>query len=320
MRQVHDRGYKRLFSNRQFFQQLLETFVNEAWVKDIDFEHCEKIDKTFITEHYKETESDILYKVSLKGQETYIYVLIEFQSSVVWFMALRMLHYICSFWLDYIEQHPKARKLPAIFPILLYSGDKKWRATTDLHNLLQNPELFKEYLPHFRYFKIAENEYSQQQLLSIGNLVSTLFLAETADDIDKIKNQLLNLFEKSEDKAAISLLLNWYQQLVVHGYREQVDYQALEQIYREQQEVNVMLETALNKHGQRFFIQGEQIGIQKGEQIGFQKGFLLLLESKFGKLNAQQKTRLEQLNDQQLTNISKKLWTASSLEEIFLDL
>jgi len=60
---IHDRGYKRLFSNKRFFRQLLETFVNEAWVKDLDFEQSEKVDKSFISEHYKETESDILYQV-----------------------------------------------------------------------------------------------------------------------------------------------------------------------------------------------------------------------------------------------------------------
>jgi uncharacterized protein YlbG (UPF0298 family) len=57
MHQVHDRGYKRLFSNRQFFQQLLEIFINETWVKDIDFNHCEKVDKTFIAEHCKKMKA-----------------------------------------------------------------------------------------------------------------------------------------------------------------------------------------------------------------------------------------------------------------------
>jgi predicted transposase/invertase (TIGR01784 family) len=120
---LHDRGYKRLFSHPRWFRQLLETFVEEAWVKDIDFDHCEKVEKSFISEHYKQTESDLLYKVKLKGKEAYIYFLIEFQSTVTWFMAVRLLHYISSFWLDYAESQPQSKKLPAIFPLLLYSGD-----------------------------------------------------------------------------------------------------------------------------------------------------------------------------------------------------
>ena len=41
---IHDSGYKYLFSNRTFFRQLLETFVDEAWVREADFEPAETID------------------------------------------------------------------------------------------------------------------------------------------------------------------------------------------------------------------------------------------------------------------------------------
>ncbi len=94
---LHNRSYKRLFSHPRLFQQLLEHFVDETWVKDLNFEQCEKMDKSFISAHYKATESDLLYKVQIQGQEAYIYILIEFQSTVTWFMAVRFLHYISSF-------------------------------------------------------------------------------------------------------------------------------------------------------------------------------------------------------------------------------
>jgi len=60
---LHDRAYKKLFSNKVFFRELLQTFVGEKWVKDIDFDTCERLDKSFIAEHYKSTESDLIYKV-----------------------------------------------------------------------------------------------------------------------------------------------------------------------------------------------------------------------------------------------------------------
>ncbi len=34
---IHDSGYKKLFSNRTIFRQLIETFVHEDWAKEIDF-------------------------------------------------------------------------------------------------------------------------------------------------------------------------------------------------------------------------------------------------------------------------------------------
>lgn len=84
---IHDSGYKKLFSNRTIFQQLIETFITEAWVKDLDFSKCETLDKSFITDHYKETESDLIYKLKLRRKTIYIYVLMEFQSKVDRFMV-----------------------------------------------------------------------------------------------------------------------------------------------------------------------------------------------------------------------------------------
>ena len=60
MARIHDVGYKYLFSNRTIFRQLLETFVPEAWVKEANFEVAETLDKSYISDHFKETESDLL--------------------------------------------------------------------------------------------------------------------------------------------------------------------------------------------------------------------------------------------------------------------
>ena len=86
---IHDSGYKRLFSNRTIFRQLIETFVNEPWVAELDFEQAEKLDKSFIDEDYQASESDLIYRVPLRGRPIYIYILLEFQSTIDRFMALR---------------------------------------------------------------------------------------------------------------------------------------------------------------------------------------------------------------------------------------
>ena len=45
---IHDSGYKKLFSNRTIFRQLLETFVNQEWVHSLneDYESLESIYRT----------------------------------------------------------------------------------------------------------------------------------------------------------------------------------------------------------------------------------------------------------------------------------
>jgi len=309
---LHDKGYKRLFSNKLIFQQLITTFVTEDWVKDCDFEQCQKIDKSFISEHYKETESDIIYQVKFKNKNAYIYLLLEFQSSVSWYMALRMLNYVSNFYMDYIEAHKSVRKLPPLFPLVLYNGDDKWTAATDFRDLLEKPDLLKHYAPQLHYFKIAENEYSTESLLEISNLVSTLFLTERSNDIALIKSQLLALFKSKEDKQAISILLNWFVQLALRGKKSLNDYQELEHIYQSEEEAKTMLETTLNQYGKTFFVEGKAEGIVEGQS----KTLILLLEERFGCLSVKQKEMICQFNEADFTQVFKKLFSVKSVDEI----
>ncbi|MEZ4714182.1 MAG: hypothetical protein R3A44_43770 [Caldilineaceae bacterium] len=52
MATIHDSGYKRLFSNRTIFRQLMESFVKEAWVDQVDFATAETVDKSFVSARY----------------------------------------------------------------------------------------------------------------------------------------------------------------------------------------------------------------------------------------------------------------------------
>ncbi|MEZ4870570.1 MAG: hypothetical protein R3C14_55080 [Caldilineaceae bacterium] len=67
---------------------------------------------------------------------------------------------------------------------------------------------------HCRYFKLAENALTREQLLAIRNIVSTLFLAKAHYDITLLLEEFVALFTHEEDKQAVSLLLNWFHQLV----------------------------------------------------------------------------------------------------------
>ncbi len=275
---IHDSGYKKLFSNRTIFRQLIETFVNQEWVHSLDFDTCEPLDKSFISEHYKETESDLIYKIQFQDREVYIYILIEFQSTVDPFMALRVLNYITNFYMDFLVNNRGVNKLPAVFPIVLYNGAAPWTAPVNLSALIeQNPPLGRFALD-FEYFLIAENRYSQEALLNIRNIVSTLFLAESHYDLDVLEAELLNVFSSEVDKEAVSLFLNWFRQLAFHGRIEPEDYESLESIYRTEEEVKTMLVTALEKERERFFQnglrEGKQEGLLEGEQKGKQEGLL----------------------------------------------
>ncbi len=310
---VHDSGYKRLFSNHTIFRQLVETFIEEDWVSELDFGRAERLDKSFISEHYKETESDLIYQVPFRNSEQviYLYILIEFQSNVQRFMVLRTLNYMTNFYMDYLLTFQDVRKLklPALFPIVLYNGEEKWRAPATMAELIEPyPPLGKHSL-NFEHFVIAENQYGKEALLAVRNIVSTLFLAEVYYDLPLLVERLLELFDHETDKQALSLFLNWFRQLAARGYIPQSDYTQLEQEYRTKEEVTSMLVKALEREREEILHRGietgKELGIETGKKIGIETGKKIGIE-----------TGKEEITRQIVRAMAKKGFAPSLIAEI----
>lgn len=255
----HDFGYKRLFSNVTIFRQLLETFVDEPWVKDLDFSTAETVDHSFISDEYQATESDLIYHIKLKDQDVLIYLLLKFQSSVDKFISVRMLNYITSLYISMIKSGQVKSKLPPVYPILLYNGDPRWTAPECVADTIDHHALMGEFGIGFKYLKIAENEYSSEFLLKANNIVSALFLAENHYQLDALGDALLNLFEK-EDRIAVSLFLNWFRMLAVDGRIDSNDYRAFEKVYTDTTEVKHMFVNAMSEKDKRLIAEGEARG------------------------------------------------------------
>ena len=86
-----------------------------------------------------------------------------------------------------------------------------WTAPVNLSALIEQTPPLGRFALDFEYFLIAENQYSQEALLNIRNIVSTLFLAESHYDLDVLEVELLNLFSSEVDKDAVSLFLKLVQ-------------------------------------------------------------------------------------------------------------
>lgn len=319
---VHDSGYKRLFSNKTIFRQLIETFVEEEWVPKLDFAQAERLDKSFVSEHYKETEADIIYKVPLRDTEEVIYLclLIEFQSSVYRFMTLRTLQYKCDFYMDFVLSNKNVRHLmlPAMFPLVLYNGDDKWTAPDNLDELIENTVDLGEYGLHFKHFVIAENEFGKEALLRIRNIISTLFLAETHYDYELLRDELLNLCDTEQDVQALELFINWLRQLAYHGRIDPVDFERMEAHYRTREEMKSMLVKALEQERDTLRQEGYDLGKKDGV-IAQRQTLLRFLEWRFSPSAAEQAlyaAQLEQINElEHLIQLVDQVLTLPTLAE-----
>ena len=106
----HDNGYKLLFS------------------------HADMVGGSYVADDLREREDDIIWRVRLGRKWLCVYLLIEFQSSVDPFMAVRVLAYLGLLYQDIIRTGglTAERLLPPVLPVVLYNGRPRWNAPEEV--------------------------------------------------------------------------------------------------------------------------------------------------------------------------------------------
>jgi predicted transposase/invertase (TIGR01784 family) len=160
--------------------------------------------------------------------------------------------------LDLINQKGKPKKLPPVFPIVLYNGKDKWTAPTEIKDLIENHDLLGEFGVQFKYFKIAENEFSAESLLKIQKVISTIFFTEIHYDLDLLLGEIKRLFKK-EDRSAVSLLFNWFRHLYENKRVTEADFEKLNQVYYDEGEFSMLVE-AIKQEKSNLLKQGKLEG------------------------------------------------------------
>ncbi|XGA80323.1 Rpn family recombination-promoting nuclease/putative transposase [Halomonas sp. CH40] len=126
----HDTGYKELFSHPEFVQQLMEGFAPPEIAGLMDFTTLEKQNGHYITPLFEEKIEDVVWSVEVTWQgvtqRVFLYILLEFQSSVDRTMPIRLMHYVACFYSELLKQKKitPSQGLPPVFPVVLYNGSK----------------------------------------------------------------------------------------------------------------------------------------------------------------------------------------------------
>ncbi|TXL19016.1 transposase, partial [Methylococcaceae bacterium HT5] len=256
-------SYKNIFSYPQMVQQLLEGFVDQHWVADLDFSSLAKTSGHYVSDDLRERSDDLVWKARWKDTEVYIYLLLEFQSTPDYFMAVRVSNYISLLYQDLIKSKSvkKGDKLPFVLPIVLHRGDELWDCVVDINDLVVEsaPELV-QYKPSQKYLLIDVAAYENEALEAVHNMVSTLFQLENSSDDTAVYliNRLYDLVKNGDND------LQWALKLWV----EFVLAQKLEGVQLEQAqtlgEVATMLANNRIPWTQRWLEQGKAEGIDEG--------------------------------------------------------
>jgi len=112
-------------------------------------------------------------------------------------MAYRMLRYVTRIWDQHLRDHPRARQLPAVFPLVVHHGRSRWTRPVQLLDLIDlDPDAtqaMRAYLPRFEFLLDDLSSTDQDQLrgrdLTPAALI-TLLLLKTAPGNPKVTAEL----------------------------------------------------------------------------------------------------------------------------------
>ncbi|MEA2601624.1 MAG: hypothetical protein QOF89_2616 [Acidobacteriota bacterium] len=179
----HDLSYRLFFSHARMVCDLLREMIGEAWVELIDFASAERVNASFVSDKWKNRESDVIWKFRRRdtGDPVYVYVLLEFQSRPDRYMPVRLMTYTGMFYEQLIAEGRLAPsgRLPQVIPIVVYNGLGSWGTPLDLAELIEcfDP-LAESYVPHLRYKLVHEAAYSAEELGEKESPVADLFRLE----------------------------------------------------------------------------------------------------------------------------------------------
>ncbi|MFL5352944.1 Rpn family recombination-promoting nuclease/putative transposase [Archangium sp.] len=153
----HDLFVRYTFGSPERAAAELRAVLPAHVVSAVDWSSLRQESGSVVDPELRETESDLLFTARLRtGRSLLLYVLLEHQSSVDRWMALRMLRYVVRQVEHWRQEHAESTRLPVIIPLVMYHGPGgAWTAPRRVEELFDLPEeereLWRGLVPRFEY-------------------------------------------------------------------------------------------------------------------------------------------------------------------------
>jgi len=302
-------------------KELVCEFVEEPWVEKLDFATLQRVNASYVpVGQLTSREGDLLWKLRLRdGTPVYVFLLIEHQSQVDRFMAVRLMAYISLLFQALLKEGeltPDGR-LPLIIPLVLYNGKVAWWAPEELAELVERvDEVAAAFVPRLRYLVIDESRYPLEDLERRASVAAQIFWLEQSrerKDLGPGASRLVDLLSGPDDAPLRRAVLTWFSYVLLprHGEGEPIP-EALGL-----EEFKVMLEQRIEEWNHEILEKGIEKGIEKGRQEGEAALLLRQLERKFGRLDLQTSERVQGADAERLLDWGERVLTAERLEDVF---
>ena len=324
----HDALFKAVFGQPEHARGALQSIVPAAVAEVLDWPTLAPCAGSFIDPALSERHTDVLFSVAWRGGgDALVYLLFEHQSTSDDRMAFRLLRYLVRIWDRWLADHPRAKVLPVIVPVVLYHDAKSWSAPVTLDALFDIPEAMRPAItPHLIRFTylvddlsdIPDDRLRDRAMTALGRLVVACFKhARIRANLLEILSGWAEVFREvvlaPHGLEALALVVRYI--LLVNDHVEPEELQAfLERVAGPEAKDTIM--TA----GERLIQQGEERGIQKGIQQGERALLLRQLRKRFGdQVDSGVEQRLATASAEQIATWAERVLSAATIPELLAD-
>ena len=308
---LHDASCKRWFDHPRMVEDLLRGFVPEDVVDAFDFDTLEQMSTDYVGDDLRQMRGDRVWRVRVRGAGSqewlYVLVLLEFQSTVDRYMAVRVLAYTAQMYVKLIRSEASGAdgRLPAVLPVVLYNGRRRWWAAQEVGETVAAVGAgLAPFQPRQRYLLIDERALRVEDLPA-GNVVSAqIELERRFPHVGRVLEGLATLLEGTRYDGLRRAFGVWVGQMAARsglaepdpglvvalkGLAEAGDLSGMKSIFAEQ------VEEFAEAHRVKGLEQGLTQGLERGKAEGLAEERALLSRLTARKFDAGTAARVTEL-------------------------
>jgi predicted transposase/invertase (TIGR01784 family) len=319
----HDALFKVVCSQPEHARGMLRTVVPAALAEALDWQTLTLRPGSFVDAALTQQHTDLLYSAMwCDGGEALVYLLFEHQSTppTDGLMAYRLLRYQDRIWARWRTDHPRAKALPMIIPIVMYHGVTPWSEPRSFDALLDVPAAVRPavepYLVRFTYLLLDLSEIPDDELregammTALAKLASMCFKhARTSPDFVPMLGRWINIVREvaraPHGLEALAQVMRYILEV-----NEQVRPEALQ----------ALLEREIGPETKDTIVTAGQQLIEQGRQQGIQGLVLRQLRQRFGEqVDTHVERRIATASVEQIETWSMRVLSAATLAEVLAD-
>lgn len=323
----HDAFFKEIFADPAHARELIQAHAPPDLVALLDLDTLEQFDTSFIDEDLRQHFADLAFKVNLKqGNTAYICLLLEHKSYPDKWVLLQLLRYELQVWENARKQDEQA--LPAVFPMVVYHGKRKWHVAQHFAQLFRLADLqpVARYVPQFEYHLFDLNALDDDKLTEAGLVNAALgamkhiFSAEMQLQLGRILRRLRGL-PREKMLRYVQIVLRYVMTSATQLSRDQFERTIQEEFTDKQTQEGAMtiaqqlfLEGEI--HGKQVgLIEGKQVGLIEGKQAGLIELATRLFQRRFGNLPIDIALQLRHMSLERLAEFGEALIDFTSVDQ-----